>query len=406
MGCKAALTCVRHWLYLVTGVRIKQTASYSPPYCTTHTNLSKRPDRNAMWVKTHAPQAFDEMVGNPELVQRFAMMCKTRYLQHMILCGPPGVGKSRLVQLLIDNLLGKAQHEAVLQFNSADERSNQVIREKIHQFVPKKVTVSSPKLVVFRQAEQLGEGVQQIMRRLMECHYHHAVFIFVCSDLNGMLETLQSRCHIFRFAPVSVAQQVPYLRAVATKEGVAADDAALGLIATLSNGDMRSSLNYLQAACCALEAEGEGGEQCVEKPTNAGASATLDADTVRSVCLFPHYQQVERLFDTLLAAAGQAKEEAAVPNALTAEGFRASLSIVRALYDQGYCGRDLVMFLSTYLMTASETMPTPLHLGFVKDVALGHQRLAKGIDSYVQLAGIVAALYRRSVAYRAGEKMV
>ena len=25
----------------------------------------------------------------------------------------------------------------VLQFNSADERSNQVIREKIHQFVPK-----------------------------------------------------------------------------------------------------------------------------------------------------------------------------------------------------------------------------------------------------------------------------
>ena len=199
------------------------------------------------------------MVGNPELVRRFAMMCQTRYLQHMILCGPPGVGKSRLVQLLIDNLLGKAQHEAVLQFNSADERSNQVIREKIHQFVPKKVTVSSPKLVVFRQAEQLGEGVQQIMRRLMECHYHHAVFIFVCSDLNGMLETLQSRCHIFRFAPVSVAQQVPYLRTVAAKEGVAADDAALGLIATLSNGDMRSSLNYLQAACCALEAVGGGG---------------------------------------------------------------------------------------------------------------------------------------------------
>ena len=70
--------------------------------------------------------------------------------------------------------------------------------------------------------------------------------------------------------------------------------------------------------------------------------------------------------------------------------------------DQGYCGRDLVMFLSTYLMTAAETMPTPLHLGFVKDVALGHQRLAKGIDSYAQLAGVVAALYRRAVAHRAG----
>lgn len=362
-----------------------------------------------MWVKTHAPQSFDAMVGNPELVRRFAMMCQTRYLQHMILCGPPGVGKSRLVQLLIDNLLGKAQHEAVLQFNSADERSNQVIREKIHQFVPKKVTVSSPKLVVFRQAEQLGEGVQQIMRRLMECHYHHAVFIFVCSDLNGMLETLQSRCHIFRFAPVSVAQQVPYLRAVAAKEGVAADDAALGLIATLSNGDMRSSLNYLQAACCALEAGGgegggNGGSEGVAAASTTTTTSTLDADTVRSVCLFPHYQQVERLFDTLLAAAGQGKEAATVPDAPTTDGFHASLGVVRALYDQGYCGRDLVMFLSTYLMTAAETMPTPLHLGFVKDVALGHQRLAKGIDSYAQLAGVVAALYRRAVAHRAAEE--
>lgn len=353
-----------------------------------------------MWVKTHAPQSFDAMVGNPELVRRFEMMCQTRYLQHMILCGPPGVGKSRLVQLLIDNLLGTAQQEAVLQFNSSDERSNQVIREKIHQFVPKKVTVSSPKLVVFRQAEQLGEGVQQIMRRLMECHYHHAVFIFVCSNLNGMLETLQSRCHIFRFAPVSVGQQVPYLRTVAAKEGVAADDTALELIATLSNGDMRSSLNYLQAACCTLEAADDKGDG-----NSQSEVAILDADTVRAVCLFPHYQQVEKLFDTLLIAAGQQSEVGASTNAPTAEGFHVSMAVVRALYDQGYCGRDLVMFLSTYLMTASETMPKSLHIGFVKDVALGHQRLAKGIDSYAQLAGVVAALYRRAVAHRAEDTL-
>lgn len=359
-----------------------------------------------MWVKTHSPQSFDAMVGNPDLVRRFAMMCKTRYIQHMILCGPPGVGKSRLVQLLIDNLLGKAQHEAVLQFNSADERSNQVIREKIHQFVPKKVTVSSPKLVVFRQAEQLGEGVQQIMRRLMECHYHHAVFIFVCSDLNGMLETLQSRCHIFRFTPISVAQQVPYLRAIAAKEGVTSDDAALRLIATLSNGDMRSSLNYLQAACCALETEGSGNDGGDSEADVTHTSATLDIETVRSVCLFPHYEHIERLFDLLLAAADLSTVDTTMLNSPSADGYHESLSILRALYDQGYCGRDIVMFLSTYLMTAADTtIPNSLHLGFVKDVALGHQRLAKGIDSYVQLAGVVAALYRRAVAHRTGEAL-
>ena len=328
-----------------------------------------------MWVKTHCPQSFDDMVGNPELVHRFATMCKTRYIQHMILCGPPGVGKSRLVQLLIDNLLGSAQHEAVLQFNSVDERSNQIIREKIHQFVPKKVKVSSPKLIVFRQAEQLGEGVQQIMRRLMECHYHHAVFIFICSTLNGMLETLQSRCHIFNFAPVRIEQQVPFLRTVALKEGVEADDDALKLIANLSNGDMRSSLNYLQAACCTLES------------TEESKSNVLHVDTARAACLFPHYQQIEHLFNTLTGT-----ETTTQP---TLANFHECLSIACNLYDQGYCGRDIMMFFSTYLTTASNTMTKDLHLGFVKDVALGHQRLAQGIDSYAQLAGVIAAMYRR-----------
>lgn len=338
-----------------------------------------------MWVKKYAPQSFDEMVGNPELVARFRRMCETRYLQHMILCGPPGVGKTRLVQLLIDRLLGATQKEAVLQFHSADERSNQVIRDKIHQFVPKKVNSTSPKLVVFRQAERLSEGVQQIMRRLMECHYHHAVFIFVCSNLSGILETLQSRCHIFRFAPVSVVEQVPFLRRVAAAEGYVTEDAALTLIGTLSNGDVRSSVNYLQAACCTTTMVATG------VPDAPGATpavpTTLTADTVRSVCLYPHYQEVEHLFTTLLAAR----------TSPSLEGFHACLEVVRALFDQGYGGRDIVTFMASYLTTTADTLPCALHLAFVKDVALCHQRVAQGVDSYAQLAGVVAALYRRAV---------
>ena len=309
----------------------------------------------------------------------------------MILCGPPGVGKTRLIQLLIDNLLGANQNEAVLQFQSSDERTNQIIREKIHQFVPKKVQTSSPKLVVFRQAEQLSEGVQQIMRRLMECHYHHAVFIFVCSRLNGILETLQSRCHIFRFSPVDIPDQVVYLRRISLAEKITPDEAALELIAKISNGDMRASINYLQAACCTLKDNNEDEKDQKTKQ--------LTVPIVQSVCLFPHYKHLTLLFNLFISASD--KDQHSTHTLL--EGFHKCLDIVLTLYDQGYSGRDIVMFLSNYLMTTSEQMPRRLHLVFVKNVALCHQRMAKGVDSYAQLAGLVAALYRESIQFRSAQ---
>lgn len=331
-----------------------------------------------MWVKKHAPTRFDDIVGNAQIVARFHGMAKSRYMQHMILCGPSGVGKSLLVDLIIREMLGPYAAEGTLVFRSADDKGNTAVREKIHQFVPKKIHVKTPKFVVFKQADQLSDGVQQIMRRLMEQHYHHAIFIFICKDLHGILQTIQSRCHIFQFHPVSVPDQVRRLRTVAEAEGVAtADDtdAPYERIAQMAHGDMRACLNYFQAACCAL-----------------GDGSPLDLHTIETVCLFPHYDQVAGCVRLLLGADHASGDG---PSPLTR--FHQCVGVVHSLHQQGYCGLDIVMFFHTYLMTAQDALPRSVVLAWLKDIAVVHHRLSKGVDSAVQLYGMLAVMFRHAL---------
>lgn len=356
-----------------------------------------------MWVKKYAPQSVDDIVGNEQIVERFRAMLQSRYVQHMILAGPSGVGKSTLVQLLIERMLGRYASEGTLMFQSADERGNQTIREKVHQFVPKTLHVRTPKFVVFKQAEQLSDGAQQILRRLMEQHYHQAIFIFVCSDISSILQTIQSRCHIYKFHPVSVTAQVERLRVLGAAEKVTTacgTERPLKVLARMSHGDMRACVSYFQAACCA-----------VATGTVEGTARALDVRTIQHVCMFPHYDQVAAVVRALAWRAASRTSGTAAE--VRGDSLATCVATVRDLHRQGYCSLDIVMFFHTYLSLVGYTEDndaveggandhgidldtTGLRHLWLKDVALCHHRITNGVDSSVQLYGMLTSMYRHA----------
>lgn len=319
-----------------------------------------------MWIKKYAPTSFDKVVGNKDIVARFKGMCETGYMQHMILCGPPGVGKNTLLHLLMRAILGEHYEDGTMLFTSSDNKSNQNVRDKIHQFVPKKMDGSKTKFVVFKQAELLSEGVQQVMRRLMEKHYHHVTFVFVCNRIGKLLETIQSRCHIYRFQHVSVVEQKKFLRSIARSEGTADQphiEDVYERITSMSSGDMRFCLNYLQVH---------------------SASQHLPVHTqLADVCLFPYYNNINELF-TLMLDKTRNK---------SVSGFHACVQCLKDLSLKGYCGQDIVVFLNDYVVSYDEYIPRNIALEWLKSIALCQHRMAKGIDSFVQLCNLVALMY-------------
>ncbi|RAP49905.1 MAG: hypothetical protein BZ136_02535 [Methanosphaera sp. rholeuAM74] len=72
-----------------------------------------------------------------------------------------------------------------------------------------------------------------------------------CCPLNyssKIIDPIQSRCAIFRFGPIKAIQVIDRLKYIAQEEGIEVQQSALENIVYFTQGDMRRSINILQAS--------------------------------------------------------------------------------------------------------------------------------------------------------------
>ena len=148
----------------------------------------------------------------------------------------PGIGKTTSIHCLAHQMLGDAYKEGVLELNASDERyalpfismnthsqkkksGIDVVRGKIKAFAQKKVTLppGRHKIVILDEADRYGSdafknvpsqhlrfsmtpGAQQALRRTMEIFSNTTRFCLACNMSNKIIEPIQSRCAILRYA--------------------------------------------------------------------------------------------------------------------------------------------------------------------------------------------------------------
>jgi DNA polymerase-3 subunit gamma/tau len=71
----------------------------------------------------------------------------------------------------------------------------------------------------------------------------HAIFILATTEKHKIIPTILSRCQIYDFNRITVADTVGYLQMVAEKEGVTVDVNGLNVVAQKSDGGMRDALS-------------------------------------------------------------------------------------------------------------------------------------------------------------------
>jgi DNA polymerase III delta prime subunit len=323
-----------------------------------------------MWVDKYAPKSIEDIKGNETLLRQLASFCNpecTDALPHMVLNGPTGVGKTTVINMIVKNQLrGMDRDTGLLCFNSADDRSIQAVRDKIYQFVPRKVPEGRRKIVVFEQADLLGEGVQQLMRTLMEKYAKHTTFVFVCDKLHGIIDTIQSRCIIYQLKRIEEGSIVQHLKYIAKEEGVGCvSDDVFKTFALLTKGDLRQCINYMQVCVAALSNSGE-------------QAAPLNMDIVLEMCVFPHLQVVSEVFE-----------------AIAKRDVLAACSLVIDLYKSGYSAVDVLMFMNTLILLNSGYYDEDNQSMVMKEIAICHSRVTTGIDSEIQLCGMIARIIRK-----------
>jgi len=326
-------------------------------------------------VEKYRPVYLDDIVGNTETIERLKIIAKDGNMPHVIISGMPGIGKTTSILCLARQLLGDAYKEAVLELNASDERGNtrrdicrllllmisletgiDVVRNRIKGFAQKKVTLPQgrQKLVILDEADSMTSGAQQALRRTMEIYSSTTRFAFACNMSNKIIEPLQSRCAILRYARLTDAQVVKRLMQICDAEKVEHSEDGIAALVFSAEGDMRQAINNLQS-------------------TWAGFGF-VSGDNVFRVVDSPHPIKVQ----AMIKACWEGKIDAA-------------LETLNELWNLGYSSHDII----STMFRVTKTIPTLSEhskLEFIKEIGFTHMRILEGVQTLLQLSGCVSKL--------------
>ena len=199
-----------------------------------------------IYMEKYRPQGFDDVVGQSQVIKYLKEFVKNKNVPHMLFAGPAGCGKTTTAIALARELYGKDWKHYFLEMNASDERKLETIRGKVKDSARIKVIGQDFKIIFMDEADNLTWDAQPALRRIMEVNSSKCRFILSCNYPNKIIEPIKDRCVTFRFRAIRPNDMKIMLKKIAQSESIDITDSALHLLATLSNGSVRTALNTLQ----------------------------------------------------------------------------------------------------------------------------------------------------------------
>jgi len=208
----------------------------------------------AVWTEKYRPSRLADIKGHRRIKQIFTLAVKNGCVGFppVILYGPPGTGKTSIALALSQEAYPDIPPTiSTLYLNASDERSIEVIRERILQFTQTIWPGVTRKFVIFDEVETMTEPAQASLRALLddvdrEGHHHSPLFLFLCNSLYRVHSALRSRCVALFCGHVPIVHVRDTLLSIQEAEGVKEIKTPSDLTFKIQRGDLRSFVSAIQ----------------------------------------------------------------------------------------------------------------------------------------------------------------
>jgi DNA polymerase-3 subunit gamma/tau len=194
--------------------------------------------------RKYRPQTFAEVRDQDHIVRVLEGAIKKGEIPHALLfSGSRGTGKTTLARIF-----ARAIGTSDLDLYEMDAASNRGIddirelREAVHT-VPYE---SKYKVYIIDEAHMLTKEAFNALLKTLEEPPPHVIFILATTEEEKLLETILSRCQVFRFRSPSRQALAEVAAAAARGEGFSLSADAADLIAVAAEGSFRDALGITQ----------------------------------------------------------------------------------------------------------------------------------------------------------------
>lgn len=220
-------------------------------------------------ARKYRPARFEDVVGQAHVAGTLKNALATDHVAHAFLfTGPRGVGKTTCARILAKVLncenrtpdfeacnecsscraFNENASFNIIELDAASNNSVDHIRALVEQvrFQPQQ---GRYKVFIIDEVHMLSNQAFNAFLKTLEEPPPYAIFILATTEKHKIIPTILSRCQIFDFRRITIADMVAHLQAICRKENIEADEDALHIIAQKADGALRDALSIFDRIC-------------------------------------------------------------------------------------------------------------------------------------------------------------
>ena len=166
--------------------------------------------------------------------------------------GSIGSGKTTLLYALIREYYGLSKTDNipetnVLFINNIKEQGINYFRNDMKTFCQSHSSIhGKKKMIVIDDIDTINEQSQQVFRNYIDKYKHNIHFVSVCTNIQKVIESIQSRVHIIKIQSPTRLEIENIMNYMITKESLVIDEPSKKYLLTMSNDSIRIVINYLE----------------------------------------------------------------------------------------------------------------------------------------------------------------
>ena len=223
-------------------------------------------------ARKYRPTRFGDLIGQEAMVRILRnAFAQNRVAHAFMLTGVRGVGKTTTARIIAralnctgadgtggptadpcgvcDNCVAilADRHPDVMEMDAASRTGVDDVREIIEATRYRPIQART-KVFIIDEVHMLSRNAFNALLKTLEEPPPHVEFVFATTELRKVPITVLSRCQRFDLRRVRVGELATHFSAIAAKEGVQVEPAALDLIARAADGSVRDGLSMLDQA--------------------------------------------------------------------------------------------------------------------------------------------------------------